>query len=71
VLTIPESAVEFEGNNTYVYVVQSTGKTKTYVRRKIVTGLSDGINIEVKQGLTAKDHVRGTQKVDDAAKSND
>ena len=71
VLTIPESAVECEGNNTYVYVVQSAGKTKTYVRRKIVTGLSDGINIEVKQGLTAKDHVRGTQKVDDAAKSND
>ena len=71
VLTIPESAVEFEGNNTYVYVVQGAGKTKTYVRRKIVTGLSDGINIEVKQGLTAKDHVRGTQKVDDAAKSND
>ena len=71
VLTIPESAVEVEGNNTYVYVVQGAGKTKTYVRRKIVTGLSDGINIEVKQGLTAKDHVRGTQKVDDAAKSND
>ena len=54
-----------------MYVVQSAGKTKTYVRRKIVTGLSDGINIEVKEGLTAKDHVRGTQKVDDAAKSND
>ena len=71
VLTIPESAVEFEGNNTYVYVVQGSGKTKTYVRRKIVTGLSDGINIEVKQGLTAKDHVRGAQKMDDAAKSTD
>lgn len=59
VLTIPESAIEFEGNDTYVYVVNGKGDEKTYERRKVVTGLSDGINIEIKKGLTQKDKIRG------------
>jgi len=59
VLTIPESAIEFEGNDTYVYVVKGKGDEKTYERRKVVTGLSDGINIEIKKGLTQKDKIRG------------
>ena len=63
VLTLPESALEFEGNNAFVYVVKGTGDDKTYQRRKVVTGLSDGVNIEIKSGITAKDHVRGPQKV--------
>lgn len=62
VLTIPESAIEFEGNDTYVYVVNGKGDEKTYERRKVVTGLSDGINIEIKKGLTQKDKIRG-QKI--------
>lgn len=59
VLTIPESAIEFEGNDTYVYVVKGEGDEKTYERRKVTTGLSDGINIEIKKGLTQKDKIRG------------
>ncbi len=59
VLTIPESAIEFEGNETYVYVVKGKGDEKTYEQRKVVTGLSDGINIEIKKGLTQKDKIRG------------
>ncbi len=59
VLTIPESAIEFEGNDTYVYVVKGKGDEKTYERRKVTTGLSDGINIEIKKGLTQKDKIRG------------
>lgn len=59
VLTIPESAVEFDGSATYVYVVRGTGDGKTYERRKVTTGLSDGINIEVKSGLRRSERVRG------------
>lgn len=68
VLTIPESAIEFEGNDTYVYVVKGEGDEKTYERRKVVTGLSDGINIEIKKGLTQKDRIRGPKIITDDQK---
>lgn len=63
VLTVPESAIEFSGNDTYVYVIKGSGDKKTYERRKVSTGLSDGINIEVKSGITTKDKVRGPKIV--------
>ena len=63
VLTVPESAIEFSGEDTYVYVVKGSGEDKTYERRKVVTGLSDGINIEIKSGLKKGEKVRGPQKV--------
>ena len=59
VLTIPESALEFEGEKTYVYVPTADGG---YSRREIETGLSDGLNIEVRSGLALGDKVRG-QKI--------
>ena len=65
VLTIPESAIEFSGNDTYVYVIKRNGEKKTYQRRKVITGLSDGINIEIKSGITEKDKVRGPKVVKD------
>ncbi|MCR5470620.1 MAG: efflux RND transporter periplasmic adaptor subunit [Prevotella sp.] len=60
-LTIPESAIEFSGDSTYVYVVKGTDAEKNYERTAVETGLSDGVNIEVKKGLTAKDKVRGPE----------
>ena len=63
VLTIPESAVEFQGNDTYVNIVKGSGEKKTYERRKVVTGLSDGINIQIKSGLKATEKVRGPKVV--------
>ena len=65
VLTVPESAIEFEGQNTFVNVIKGTGEKQTYERRKVVTGLSDGINIEVKSGLKKGEHVRGPKIVAD------
>ena len=64
-LTIPESAIEFSGDSTFVYVVKDAKGQKEYERRQVVTGLSDGVNIEVKKGLTAKDKVRGPEVVAD------
>ncbi|MBO4827195.1 MAG: efflux RND transporter periplasmic adaptor subunit [Prevotella sp.] len=65
VLTVPESAIEFSGDSTFVYLVKGEGKTKTYERKQVKTGLSDGVNIEIKSGLTIKDKVRGPQIVAD------
>ena len=65
VLSIPESAIEFSGDSTFVYVVKGDGKSKTYERKQVETGLSDGVNIEIKKGITAKDKVRGPEIITD------
>ena len=65
VLTIPESAIEFSGDSTFVYIIKGEGKEKDYDRRHVVTGLSDGVNIEIKKGLTDKDKVRGPEIIAD------
>jgi HlyD family secretion protein len=62
---VPESAIEFEGDDTYVYVVKGEGRNKTYERKKVVTGLSDGVNIEIKEGLSEGDTVRGPRIIED------
>jgi HlyD family secretion protein len=71
VMTVPESAIVFEGKNTYVYVIKGSGKDKKYIRRRVVTGLSDGLMIEIKSGLTLKDKVRGPKKVADDNKDDE
>ncbi len=65
VLSIPESAIEFSGDSTFVYIIKGEGKEKSYERTQVETGLSDGVNIEIKKGLTAKDKVRGPEKITD------
>lgn len=65
VICVPESAIEFEGEDTYVYVIKGEGKNKTYNRKKVVTGLSDGVNIEIRSGLQKSDNVRGPKVVED------
>lgn len=65
VLTIPEAAIEFSGDSTFVYVVEGTGKDVTYTRRPVTTGLSDGINIEIRSGLSKNENVRGALIVKD------
>ena len=68
VLSVPESAIEFSGDSTFVYVIKGEGKDKTYERTQVTTGLSDGVNIEIKKGVTQKDKVRGPEKIADEDK---
>ncbi len=70
VLTIPESAIEFSGDSTFVYVLTDSTAEKNYDRRYVETGLSDGVNIEIKKGLTDKDKVRGPEIITDDNKEN-
>ncbi len=69
-LTIPESAIEFSGDSTFVYIIKGEGKQKTYERTAVTTGLSDGVNIEIKKGLTLKDKVRGPELITDDNKKD-
>ena len=64
-LSIPESAIEFSGDSTFVYIIKGDGKNKTYERTQVTTGLSDGVNIEIKKGLSTKDKVRGPEIITD------
>ena len=62
VLSVPESALEFVKEDAYVYIRQEDG---TFNQARIVTGLSDGVNIEVKDGLSEGDIVRGPRIIED------
>ena len=64
VLSVPESAIEFSGDSTFVYVVRGDGDKKNYVRTHVVTGLSDGVKIEIKKGISEKDIIRGPQIIE-------
>jgi len=57
VITLAESAIQWEGDSTFVYVKDGEEWTK----RMVTTGLSDGVTIEVKDGLTVGEKVRGPQ----------
>lgn len=61
VLTVPESTLEFSGDSVFVYVA---GSDSTYMRRPVVTGLSDGISIEIMEGVSANDVLRGNRIYD-------
>ncbi|MCM1483258.1 MAG: efflux RND transporter periplasmic adaptor subunit [Muribaculaceae bacterium] len=62
VLTIPEAVVEFSGDSTFVYCLTDSVPVQKFTRRAIVTGISDGINIEVKSGIDAKARLRAGEK---------
>ncbi len=59
VLTVPEAAVTFAGDSTFVYVRTDSVPKPVFERRAISTGLSDGINIEVKEGIDSTAVLRG------------
>lgn len=64
VLTVPESVVEFSKDSSFVYVMTDTVPEQKFKKQPIKIGISDGIKIEVKKGITAKDKIRGSQKKD-------
>ena len=62
VLAVPESTIEFSGDSTFVYVLTDSVPQQTFIRKQVTAGMSDGIKIEIKNGLQANDIVRGTKK---------
>jgi HlyD family secretion protein len=64
VLCIPESCVEFKNDSAFVQLVMEETPLQKFEKRYIVVGLSDGINMEVKEGLTKEEKVKGNEKSD-------
>lgn len=63
VLSVPENAVEFQGDSTFVYLHKSGNNSEQIFERIAVkTGLSDGARIEIKSGLKEGQEVRGLKK---------
>lgn len=60
VTSVPEAAVEFDGDKAFVYVLQSA-QPQSFKRREVKTGLSDGLHIEIASGLKPGEKVRGNQ----------
>lgn len=58
VMSLPEGVIEFSGDSAFVYVLTDE-KKQAFERRPIEVGLSDGVNIEVKGGVSATDKLRG------------
>ena len=61
-LAIPEGAVEFSGDSTFVYVLTDSVPAQQFERRPVRVGMSDGIHIAILDGLTAQDRVRNGVK---------
>jgi HlyD family secretion protein len=59
VLTVPESTVEFHGDSAFVQLVKQETPVQEFERHLVKTGLSDGIKIEITDGLTIDDKIRG------------
>jgi HlyD family secretion protein len=55
VIAVKESVLQFEGEETFVEVET---KPQTFEKRKVRTGLSDGIRIEVLEGLAKDDRIK-------------
>ncbi len=60
VLSVPESAVEWVGDSTFVYVLTSA-EPQAFERKPVTTGISDGVNIQIKSGINPADQIRGRQ----------
>lgn len=64
VLSIPEGCIEFSNDSAFVQVLKTETPKQEFEKRFVTVGLSDGINMEVKAGLTEDEKVRGNEKVD-------
>jgi HlyD family secretion protein len=58
VLAIKESLLQFEGDSSFVEIETAP---QQFEKRYIKTGLSDGINIQVINGLTGKEKIKAPQ----------
>lgn len=62
VIAIPEGCIEFNGDSTFVYILKQEAPQQ-FERRQVITGVSDGIKIEVKSGLNKNDKIRGNMQM--------
>lgn len=57
VLSVKEALVQFDEDTKKPYVEVKTGE-KEFERREVTLGVSDGLNVEVKEGLSEDDEIK-------------
>ena len=60
-LTIPERIIEFSADSTYVYRLTDTVPVQKFERITIKTGISDGVNIQILDGIELQTRLRGEE----------
>lgn len=61
VIAIPESTIEFKNDSTFVYVLTVESPIQEFERRQVKLGLSDGMNVEICEGLKVEEKIRGNK----------
>ena len=62
ILAINEALIQFDAKTQEPFVEVETG-TQEFVRKDLVLGISDGINVEVKEGITKDDKIKVWNKI--------
>ena len=71
VLVVSESLIKFEEENKDSVYVEVETEPQVFEKRYIKTGLSDGINIEVLEGISEDDKLKGGEKKEEEKKTED
>jgi HlyD family secretion protein len=65
VLSIDEASVVFDADSAFVYRLTSRPEdlsSQEWERIPVKVGISNGIYVEILQGVNAEDHLRGIKK---------
>lgn len=61
-LTVPESTITFSNDSSFVYVLKdSLSEVQEFDKRHVQLGLSDGIKVQIKSGLSLGEKIRGNE----------
>lgn len=64
ILSVPESTIEFKGDSAFVYIAKQEEPEQVFEKTPVKVGLSDGIKIEIQEGITEQDKIRGAVVAD-------
>ncbi|MCD8041746.1 MAG: efflux RND transporter periplasmic adaptor subunit [Tannerellaceae bacterium] len=60
VLTVPENCIEFSNDSAFVHILTQELPEQTFERHHVEVGLSDGIKIQITEGLDEESKIRGS-----------
>lgn len=63
-MIVPESSVTFSNDSAFVYILKEQSPEEVFEKQHVVTGLSNGINIQIKSGLKKDQKIRGNAITD-------
>jgi HlyD family secretion protein len=70
VMTVPEGSIEYSNDSAFVQILKKEGTPQIFEKQYVETGLSDGVNIEIKKGISLDDQLRGNA-IDKKAKKQE